>query len=82
MYRASTTTTIIIITIMIIIIIIIIIIIESRESSLDIAMGCGLDGPGLIPGSSRFLSSPQRLYRLWGPYRLLSRGYRGLFPRG
>jgi hypothetical protein len=30
-------------------------------------MGYGMDGPGLIPGSARFFSSPQHADRLWGP---------------
>jgi hypothetical protein len=31
----------------------------SWDSSVGIATGYGLDGPGLIPGSARFFSSPQ-----------------------
>jgi hypothetical protein len=42
----------------------------------------GLDEPGLIPGSARFSSSPQRPDRFWGPPSLLSNGYLGVFPRG
>jgi hypothetical protein len=40
------------------------------------------DGPGLIPGRERFLSSPRRPNRLWGPPSLLSNGYRWRFPPG
>jgi hypothetical protein len=52
----------------------------SRDSSVGIATGHRLDGPGLIPGSAT--SSQQRPDRLWGPPSLLSNGYRGLLPRG
>jgi hypothetical protein len=38
--------------------------------------------PSSIPGRARFLSSPQRPDRLWGPPSFLSDGYQGLFPRG
>jgi hypothetical protein len=51
-------------------------------AQVSITMGYGLDGPGSIPGSVRFLSSPQRPDRLWGPPSLLSNGYRQLLPRG
>jgi hypothetical protein len=37
---------------------------ESRDSSVGIAMGCGLDGLGSIPDSARFVSSTQRPGRL------------------
>jgi hypothetical protein len=37
-------------------------------------------GPGSIPGSARFLSSPQRPDRIWDPPNLLTNGYRGPFP--
>jgi hypothetical protein len=55
----------------------------SRDSSVDIATGYGLDGRGSIPGKSKiFVSTPQRLDRLWDPPSFLINGYRGLFPRG
>jgi hypothetical protein len=38
----------------------------SRNSIVSIATGYWLDGPGSIPGSARFFSSPERLDRL-GP---------------
>jgi hypothetical protein len=45
--------------------------------------GYGLDGPVSIPGSARFLSSPQRPDRFCGPPSVLSTGYRaGSFPGG
>jgi hypothetical protein len=43
----------------------------------SISTGYGLDGPRSIPGSVRFLSSPQLPDRLWGPPSLLSNGHRG-----
>jgi hypothetical protein len=41
-----------------------------------------LDSPSSIPGSARFLSSPQRSDRLCGPPGLITNGYCRLFPRG
>jgi hypothetical protein len=32
---------------------------KSRDSPVGIVTGYGLDGPGSIPGSARFFSSPQ-----------------------
>jgi hypothetical protein len=55
---------------------------RSRDSSVGIATGYGLEGLGSIRGSIRFLSSPQRLDRLWGPTSLLSDGYGGSFSGG
>jgi hypothetical protein len=47
-----------------------------------IATGYGLDSQGSIPGSARFLSSPQRPDRLCGPPSLLSNGYCGALSLG
>jgi hypothetical protein len=45
--------------------------------------GYRLDGRGSIPvRGKKFLSSPQRPDRLWGPPSLLSDGYRWLFLGG
>jgi hypothetical protein len=57
----------------------------SRERSVGIETGCGLDGRGVgvrVPVGSRIFSSPHRPDRFWGPPSLLSNGYRELFPRG
>jgi hypothetical protein len=58
---------------------------RSRDSSVGIATGYGLDDRGVgvrDPVESRIFSSPSRPDRLWGPPNLLSNGYCVLFPRG
>jgi hypothetical protein len=48
---------------------------RSRDSSVGIAIGYGLDGRGSIPGEgNRFFFSAQRPDRLWGPPSLLCNG--------
>jgi hypothetical protein len=55
---------------------------KSRDISVGIATGYGLDGQSSIPGEGkRFFYIPQRSDRLWGQPSFLSSGYRGLFPR-
>jgi hypothetical protein len=57
----------------------------SRDSSVGIATGYGLDDRGVgvrVPVGSRIFSSPRRPHGVWGPPSLLSNGYWGLFPRG
>jgi hypothetical protein len=54
----------------------------SRDSSVDIAMGYVLDGPGSSPGTVRFFSSPQHPVRFWGTPSVLSDMYQGRFSRG
>jgi hypothetical protein len=58
---------------------------RSRDSSVGIAIGYGLDDRGFgvrVPVGSRISFSPRRRDRVWGPLSLLSNGYRGLLPRG
>jgi hypothetical protein len=60
--------------------------VKSRDSSVGIALGYGLDYLGsrvrFPVGAENFLSSPPRPERLWGPLSLLSNGYQGFFPWG
>jgi hypothetical protein len=60
---------------------ILLLITRNRDSSVGIAPGYGLDGPGSIPGNARFSSSPQTSSPdwLWGPRSFLSKGYRWFF---
>jgi hypothetical protein len=54
---------------------------RSRDSSVGIATGYGLDGRGVgvrVPVGSRNVSSPHRPDRFWGPPNLPSNGYRVL----
>jgi hypothetical protein len=57
----------------------------SRGSVVGIAIAYGLDDRGFgfrIPVASRIFISPYHPDRLCGPPNLLSKGRRGLFPRG
>jgi hypothetical protein len=55
----------------------------SRDSSVSIATGYGLDDRGSIPGGGwQFFSSTLCPDRLLGPPSLLSKGYQGVFPWG
>jgi hypothetical protein len=54
-----------------------------RDISVCVAMDYELDGRGSIHGrGKRFVYSPHRPHRLWGPPSLLSSGYRSYFPGG
>jgi hypothetical protein len=46
----------------------------SRDSSVGIERGYGLDGPGSIPCRSKTFFTSQGPDRLWGPFSLLSIG--------
>jgi hypothetical protein len=57
----------------------------SRNSSVSIATGYGLDDRGVgfrVPVGSRIFSSTRRPDRFWGPPNLLSNWYRGFFSWG
>jgi hypothetical protein len=57
----------------------------SQDSVVGIATGYGVDDRGVkvqVLVGSRIFSSPCRPDRLWGSPSLISKGYRGIFPRG
>jgi hypothetical protein len=58
---------------------------ESLDTAVGIVTGYGLDDQGVrvrVPVGARIFTSPCRPGRLWGPARLPSNGYQGLFPQG
>jgi len=56
---------------------------ESRDSSVSIVTGLRAGRPGFDSRMNRkYLSSPPRPDRHWGPPSLLSNGYRRFFPLG
>jgi hypothetical protein len=58
---------------------------KSRDSSVGIATGYGLDDRGVgvrVPVGATIFISPCSPDLLWGPPRLLSNGYRRRFTRG
>jgi hypothetical protein len=59
----------------------ILLLLRSRDSSVGIAAGYGLQSPGSIRGREKLLLSPLRPDRFWSPPRLLANGQRGRFPR-
>jgi hypothetical protein len=59
--------------------------VRSRDRSVDIATGYGLDDRGVgvrVPEDSRIFSSPRRPDWLWGSPKLLYNGYQAHFPEG